>query len=139
MRCFYWELLLGSCFFLIKGFLFSSGLFHREVTYASDIQPIVSENCTQSGCHNVPGDSKFSLVTYNDVISNGRVIGGDARRSTFYNVISNHGGKAPMPPLPYFILTTDQIKLVYIWIEQSAKNNCSYEKYICSLFCYYPY
>ena len=110
--------------------LFSSACTHntdinsiKEVTYASDIQPIVAGNCTQNGCHNAQGDSKFSLVTYTDVISNGRVIGGDARRSNFYKVISNHGGKAPMPPLPYFNLTTDQIKLVYIWIEQGAKNN----------------
>ena len=94
-----------------------------EISFDSDIKPIVAGNCTQSGCHNALGDSKFSLVTYNDVILNGDIKEGDARGSKFYQVISNHSGEILMPPSPLPSLTSDQIKLVYIWIEQGAKNN----------------
>lgn len=94
-----------------------------EISFGSDILPIVAGNCTQSGCHNAQGDSKFSLVTYNDVISNGDIKEGDARGSKFYQVISNHSGENPMPLSPLPTLSSDQIKLVYIWIEQGAKNN----------------
>ena len=94
-----------------------------EISFSSYIQPIIAGNCTQSGCHNSQGDSKFSLVTYNDVISNGDIKEGDARGSKFYQVISNHSGENPMPPSPLPMRSSDQIKLVYIWIEQGAKNN----------------
>lgn len=94
-----------------------------EISFSSDIQPIIAGNCTQSGCHNAQGDAEFSLVTYNDVISNGDIKERDARGSKFYQVISNHGGEKAMPPPPLPSLSSDQIKLVYIWIEQGAKNN----------------
>lgn len=95
----------------------------RKISFGSDIQPIIAGNCTQSGCHNAQGDSKFSLVTYDDVISKGGVKEADARGSKFYQVISNHSGENSMPPSPLPMLSSDQIKLVYIWIEQGAKNN----------------
>lgn len=95
----------------------------REVSFSSDIQPIIAGNCSQSGCHNAQGDSRFSLVTYNDVISSGGIKERDARGSKFYQVISNHSWGKPMPPSPLPMLSSDQIKLVYIWIEQGAKNN----------------
>ena len=95
----------------------------REIFFGLDIQPIVAGNCTQSGCHNDRGDARFPLITYNDVISRGGVNAGDARGSKFYKVISNHSGGRPMPPPPLPLLSSDQIKLVYIWIEQGAKNN----------------
>ena len=72
----------------------------NEISYASDIQPILASNCTQSGCHNDQGDSEFSLVTYDDVIENGEVTAGDAHGSELYKVISNRNGEEPMPPSP---------------------------------------
>ena len=95
----------------------------REISFGSDIQPIIAGNCTQSGCHNAQGDSKFSLVSYDDVISKSGVKEGDARGSNFYKVISRHNLSNPMPPSPLPMLSSDQIKLIYIWIEQGAKNN----------------
>lgn len=94
----------------------------KEVSFASDIQPILAANCTQSNCHNV-GGREFSLVTYNDVMSGGEIKAGDAHGSNLYQTISNHGFAETMPPSPLPPLSTDQIKLIYLWIEQGAKNN----------------
>lgn len=95
----------------------------KSVSFSSDIQPILASNCTQSECHGNSGDEEFSLVTYNDVMSNGDVKAGDAHESELYEVITSHGDDEPMPPPPLPPLSSDQIKTIYIWIEQGAKNN----------------
>jgi len=56
-------------------------------------------------------------------MSGGEIKAGDAHGSNLYQTISNHGFVDAMPPDPLPPLSTDQIKLVYIWIEQGAKNN----------------
>ena len=93
----------------------------KEVSFSNDIQAIIGGNCTQSGCHD--GVSEFPLFTYNDVMNNGEITAGDAHGSKLYLTISNHGFEERMPPDPLPLLSTDQIKLVYLWIEQGAKNN----------------
>lgn len=95
-----------------------------EVKFSTSVQGIISSNCTFSGCHGDSGGqqgSEFSLVGYDNVIENGDVKAGDARDSKLYKVISGHGEK--MPPDPYPPLSDDQIKRIFIWIEQGAKNN----------------
>lgn len=93
----------------------------KDISFSSDIQPIIAGNCTQSGCHN--GNAEFSLITYNDVVDHGHIKAGDAHGSDLYQAISNHGFEETMPPEPLPPLSTDQIKMVYLWIEQGAKNN----------------
>ena len=95
----------------------------KAASYSSDIQAIFAGNCTKSGCHSDNHDDAFSLTTYDDVISRGHIRAGNASGSNLFNVISNHsfGNKMPPPPLP--MLSNDQIKIIYIWIEQGAKNN----------------
>ncbi len=95
----------------------------KEVSFSSDIQVIIAGNCTQSGCHNAQGDAEFPLTTYDEIISEGEIKAGDARGSKFYQVISNHTFENLMPPAPLPMLSDDQIKLIYLWIEQGAKNN----------------
>ncbi|MBK9414118.1 MAG: hypothetical protein IPN61_12005 [Bacteroidetes bacterium] len=94
----------------------------KEVSFANDIHPILAANCTQSNCHSNNG-GEFPLVTYEEVMSGGEIKAGDAHGSNLYQTISNHGFVDAMPPDPLPPLSTDQIKLVYIWIEQGAKNN----------------
>lgn len=89
------------------------------VSYKSHIAPILSSNCTFSGCHN---GSKFSLATYNDLMSNGGVTPFNAHKSKFYKSIINKGAEA-MPPSGYSALSNDNIKLIYVWLEQGAKDN----------------
>jgi uncharacterized membrane protein len=96
---------------------------YADISFVSDIQPIIASNCTQSGCHSAQSEEVFSLVTYNDVIDRGEVKAGNAHKSKLYQAVSNHGSEKIMPPPPLAMLTSDQIKLIYLWIEQGAKNN----------------
>lgn len=98
----------------------------KEISFTNDIQPVISANCAQSGCHsNNSGGGRelFSLTNYNDVINNAEVRPGNAKGSKLYEVISNQLFVEIMPPSPNPPLTDDQIKLIYLWIEQGAKNN----------------
>ena len=96
----------------------------KDVSFSTDIQPILAANCTMSGCHNGSGsggEHEFGLTTYNDVM--GIVSADDAHSSKLYEVISNHGLEDIMPPSPNPPLSNDQVKIIYLWIEQGAKNN----------------
>ena len=95
-----------------------------EVKFSTTIQGIISSNCTFSGCHGDNGSSHdvvFSLVGYDNVINNGKVKEGEAHSSDLYKVINGHGKK--MPPDPRSSLPDDDVKRIFVWIEQGAKNN----------------
>ena len=89
------------------------------MSFKNDIQPIMISNCTQSGCHGSSGH-RFKLITYNDVLS--IVKAGDPHSSELYSSITaNTLNTMPQPPNPR--LSDTQIKTIYVWILQGAKNN----------------
>ena len=92
-----------------------------KVLFQTEIQPILSGSCGQPECHAKNG-SQFSLIGYEDVIGHGGIVKGDARASTLYKVISNRSSNE-MPPKPLETLDVHSIKLIFVWIEQGAKNN----------------
>lgn len=89
-----------------------------ELSFRDDIQPILSGNCTMSGCHSHSGESVFPLDSYDDVAS--RVKPGNARGSELYKVVANRSDRLMPPSGP---LADADIQRLYIWIEQGAKNN----------------
>jgi hypothetical protein len=92
----------------------------RDISYSTEIAPIIAGNCSSSGCHANDAQSEFSLVGYDDLISNGDVKPGNAKDSEIYQVLFETGDDK-MPPNGD--LTDRQKKLIFIWIEQGAKNN----------------
>lgn len=90
------------------------------ISFSNNVQSIIVGNCTQSGCHADGSDRPHSLTTYDDVIK--RVSPGDANSSQLYERIAGQSGNI-MPPAPQAMLTNDQIRTIYLWIEQGAKNN----------------
>ncbi len=91
-----------------------------EISFKFDVQAIIVGNCTESGCHSAGSDQPNPLVTYDDVMRS--VNQGDARNSQLYQRIVGKSGNL-MPPSPKRILNENEIKLIYVWIEQGAKNN----------------
>ncbi|MCX6274492.1 MAG: hypothetical protein NTV09_04730 [Bacteroidetes bacterium] len=91
-----------------------------EVHFSTEIQSILSGNCTMSGCHD--GNEQFSLIGYDNVIANGSVKSYNAHGSKLYNSLKG-GGEAIMPPASSPSLTSKQIQQIYVWIEQGALNN----------------
>ncbi len=91
-----------------------------EISFANDIQLILSGNCTMSGCHGNDPQSEFPLTTYNLVMNEGDVKPGNANGSELYKVLLRTGDERMPPSGP---LSDIQIKKIYLWIEQGAKDN----------------
>jgi uncharacterized membrane protein len=94
-----------------------------QVSFKGEIQPVVVANCTANGCHGTSNGNQeelFPLVTYQDVIT--IVQPGDARSSRLYTSITGNSENI-MPPASQAMLTDNQIKQIYLWIEEGAKNN----------------
>lgn len=92
--------------------------------FVNDIMPIISSNCTMSGCHDdITHADGVNLTTYSKILK--YVKPGNAADSKLYKVIIKTGGDR-MPPAPMPSLTTAQKALIQKWINQGAKNNsCS--------------
>ena len=96
----------------------------QQVSFSTDIQPILQQGCWHAGCHGSTQTGPFELVTYEQVIDKGDVKAGDPKDSELYQVITADPSSDDfMPQSPYNALTERQIKLIYIWIAQGAKNN----------------
>lgn len=89
--------------------------------FINDIMPIISSNCTMSGCHdNITHAEGVNLTTYTNILK--YVKPGDAANSKLYKVIiKTNNDRMPPPPMP--ALTTTQKALIQKWINQGAKNN----------------
>lgn len=93
------------------------------VSFANDIQPIIISNCTTSGCHGSINTSKFTLLTYNDVMQNGEIKAKYPNQSSLYKKIITTNKHDIMPPPPFQPLLQEQITLIKNWIKEGAKSN----------------
>jgi hypothetical protein len=94
-----------------------------QISYSNDVNPIIMNNCAQSGCHGAINPGQFSLLGYDNLIKGGEVKAGDPKSSKLYNSIISLEEDDLMPRSPYSRLGDDKIKTVYLWILQGAKNN----------------
>lgn len=87
------------------------------ISYKNEVEPIIKGSCALSGCH---GDDfeKIRLTNYNEI--RGQVTPGDASKSKLYQSITKLGPGQMPPDRP---LSEDQLRLIYVWIMQGAKNN----------------
>ena len=96
---------------------------YPAISFATSVSPVIISNCTQSGCHGNKQSESFKLLAYDDIIRHGRITPGSPNKSNLYSVIKtlNKNERMPIPPLNP--LTNEQIKTIYLWIGQGAKNN----------------
>lgn len=87
-----------------------------QISFKDDITPIVIGNCSQSGCHD--GGRQFRLQDYQEVMRH--VTPGQPNNSKLFTVMATNGSKVMPPNSP---LPDEQVRLVYIWILQGAKDN----------------
>ena len=92
----------------------------QDVSYSGDIQPIFSDNCTNSGCHDAIPSHKPSLVpekSYNALISGGYVNTAVPTSSILYGEVKS----GAMPPTG--ALKQSEIQQILDWIRNGAPNN----------------
>jgi mono/diheme cytochrome c family protein len=91
------------------------------VYFVNEIMPVISSNCTMSGCHdNISRAGGIDLTTYAKVMK--FVKPGIANESKLYKVV-NLTNEDRMPPPPMQALSQVQKDKIYKWINQGAKNN----------------
>ena len=97
-----------------------------EMSFKTDVQPVLVGNCTQSGCHGTGGsvngggeERAFALSTYAEVMSKGRISPGNPSGSSIYTSIT--AGRMPKSPYPF--VPDQQVLKLYVWILQGAKDN----------------
>lgn len=85
-----------------------------EISYASDIQPLLNTNCSTSGCHDAQSNSAgYVFENYSQANDNASII---------LSVIKHENGFQAMPQNAAK-LSDEQIKLVECWIQQGKLNN----------------
>ena len=93
------------------------------VLFSSQIQPILTNNCT-SGCHSPGGISAFMNLTAGNAYASlvpQRVTAGNSVSSLLYQRVS--GAMTPQMPLGRTPLSNADQALIKTWIDQGALNN----------------
>jgi hypothetical protein len=98
-----------------------------NLSFASDIQPILTTNCAISGCHSgatPQGNLNLEATKAYATLSkkgSGYIDVSDPKGSVFYSSIVSIS--APMPPNGMQALSTCDMKRIEIWMSEGAKNN----------------
>jgi hypothetical protein len=93
-----------------------------SVYFFNDILPLITSNCSMSGCHDGSShsDDARALTTYSQIMTYVRV--SSPSSSKLYTVLTRSGEEA-MPRPPKVPLTKTQDSLILAWIKQGALNN----------------
>jgi hypothetical protein len=92
----------------------------QNVSLKNDVQPIFTQNCTTTGCHDQVPAHNPSLVTdnaYNGLINGQYINTVLPSESQLYLQVSS--GNMP----PSGALTSNELKIILAWITEGAKNN----------------
>jgi hypothetical protein len=93
------------------------------IYFKNDIYPIITSNCTMSGCHNATDKADgIKLVDYNSIIKDGNIVAGDLDESKLYREIIETDPDKRMP-LNLPALSSTDIDKIRKWILQGALNN----------------
>jgi uncharacterized membrane protein len=92
-----------------------------SIYFVNEIMPIISSNCTMSGCHDQASHQDgVVLTTYTNILR--YVNPGNASDSKLYTMI-NRTDNDRMPPPPQTPIPQDQKNKIYKWINQGALYN----------------
>ncbi|MBT3364342.1 MAG: hypothetical protein HOE88_00090 [Flavobacteriales bacterium] len=90
------------------------------VDFTTEILPLIVSNCAMSGCHVSPDAADgLDLTSYAGIME--EVKPGDPNDSELFEVLTETGDDL-MPPPPSAALTSSQIAVIRMWIDQGAKN-----------------
>ncbi|NND77748.1 MAG: hypothetical protein HKN39_06160 [Flavobacteriales bacterium] len=95
-----------------------------SVYFENQILPFFISSCAQPGCHDAAtGEDGVVLDSYENIMTTGEIIPGDPGDSEVYETITDNDPDDRMPPPPEDPLTSEQIQMIFDWIDQGAQNN----------------
>jgi len=116
---------------MLSLFLISGCATQRVVSFQNDIDPILNDKCLQ--CHEPPYGAGYvrtgmNMETY-DTLMKGTIFGtviipGDSKRSVINKLTEGRAGELmKMPHGNAKKLTTEEVELLNLWVNQGALNN----------------
>lgn len=93
------------------------------ISFSHDVMPIIVANCQSSGCHGQINPEEFQLLSYSDFFHEELIVPYNANQSELYRAITTTTGEDAMPRPPQNPLSEAQIRIIYLWIMQGAKDN----------------
>lgn len=90
------------------------------VSFSSQVQPIINQNCNTSGCHGYINDAPFQLLTHQQIDS----------AAVYCNLLLSlkHQTPLPMPRIDpllpdAYMLPDSIIQIIECWMNQGRQNN----------------
>lgn len=94
-----------------------------KIYFQQQVLPVLVSNCAMSGCHDDATHKEGVVLTsFGKVITTGGVRAGNPGESKLYKVLVTTSSDDRMPQPPQAPLTSQQIQLIYNWIQQGAQN-----------------
>jgi hypothetical protein len=108
-----------------------------KIYFQQQVLPILVSNCAMSGCHDDASHKEGVVLTsYSKVMATGGIRTGNPGESKLYKVIVNSDPGDRMPQPPQNPLTSQQIQIIFSWIQQGAQNLVCANMCDSSLFTY---
>ena len=86
-------------------------------SFANDILPIFTNNCSFSGCHAAPGASGYTFETHAQIAN-------PSGHNTILKAMRHESGPVPMPNPPGTAALSDSlVRKIDCWIQAGAPNN----------------
>ena len=90
------------------------------ISFSAQVQPLINQNCNNSGCHGYMNEAPFQLLTHQQIDS-----------ATIYcNLLLSikHQTPTPMPRIDpllpdAYMLSDSIIQIIECWINQGRQNN----------------
>ena len=114
---------------LVAGMALAAGCAPRNVSYAKEIQPLLTKYCSE--CH-APGKEGFTAsgleTTSYDALMKGGKFGalvkpGDAFTSALNMLVEGRVDKSIRMPHGRKKLSDEEIAILKVWVDEGAKNN----------------
>lgn len=94
-----------------------------KVYFQQQVLPILLSNCTMSGCHDVTSHQDGVILTnFQNVMTTAGIRPGRPFDSELYEMIVETDPRKKMPPPPNAPLSSQQIELIFNWIQQGAQD-----------------
>lgn len=97
------------------------------IYFQQQVLPIFQGSCATIDCHDQASHEEGMIFdSYANIIASGEITAGNPSEGDITEVITESDPDKIMPPPPYDQLSSEQIQLIFDWIEQGAQNNsCS--------------